>query len=131
MHCTDSCRFLVLFWLKIYILRPEFYFSQFKVYTASSGSLKNPQVVWMVTIAFGQGLCTAVLAMYCRMGLCWHFRCDCPILNQDQLWVSHQKNQGSIFLICSKKSKNELVRPKTVFLAILAKKWSFFDNSDI
>ena len=40
--------------------------------------------------------------------------------NQDQFWVSHQKIQGSFFNLFEK-SKNELVRPKMVFLAILAK----------
>ena len=40
--------------------------------------------------------------------------------NQEQLWISRQKNQGSFFNFFGQ-SKNELVRPKTVFLAVLAK----------
>ena len=57
------------------------------------------------------------------------------------LWLSYFKTKTSFGLLVKKirgrvfyffeKSKNELVRPKTVFLAILAKIRSFFDNSDI
>ena len=47
----------------------------------------------------------------------------------DQFWFSHQKNQGSFFF--SEKSKNELVRTKMMFLAVLAKIRWFFDNSDV
>ena len=38
---------------------------------------------------------------------------------------------GHVFWIFFEKPKNELVRPKMVFLAILAKIRSFFDNSDV
>ena len=48
--------------------------------------------------------------------------------NQDQFWISHQKIRGHIF---SEKSKNELVQPKLMFLAILAKIRSFSINSDM
>ena len=42
------------------------------------------------------------------------------IQNQDQFWISHQKIRDHFFNFFEK-SKNELVRPKTMFLAILAK----------
>ena len=55
------------------------------------------------------------------------------------LWMSDFKTKTSfgflikksvaIFLKISEKSKNELVRPKTMFLAILAKFLSFSNNS--
>ena len=40
--------------------------------------------------------------------------------NKDQFWISRQKS-GVVFLIFFEKPKNELVRPKMVFLVILAK----------
>ena len=49
--------------------------------------------------------------------------------NQDQFWISRQTNRGVFYLFI--KSKNELVRPKMMFLAILANIWSFSDNSDM
>ena len=39
------------------------------------------------------------------------------IQNQDQFWISHQKIRGCFF----EKLKNELMRPKMMFLAILVK----------
>ena len=41
------------------------------------------------------------------------------VQKQDQFWISHQKS-GVIFNLFER-SKNELVRIKTMFLAILAK----------
>ena len=41
------------------------------------------------------------------------------------------KKSGCLFFTFFVKSKNELVRPKTMFLAILAKIWSFSNNSDM
>ena len=52
------------------------------------------------------------------------------IQNQDQFWISHPKTQGSFFYFIEK-SKNELVRTKTMFLAILAKIRLFSNNSDM
>ena len=52
------------------------------------------------------------------------------IQNQDQFWISHQKIRGR-FLIFSKSKKKELVRKKTMFLAISAKIRSFSGNSDM
>ena len=52
------------------------------------------------------------------------------IQNQYQFWVSHQKNRGRFFNLFEK-SKNELVRQKTMFLTILAKNRSFFNNSNM
>ena len=49
--------------------------------------------------------------------------------NQDQFWISRQKIRGCFLFF--RKVKNELVRPKMVFLVILAKIRSFFDNSDM
>ena len=40
---------------------------------------------------------------------------------QDQFWVLQPKIHGACILDFFEKSKNELVRPKMVFLAILAK----------
>ena len=42
-----------------------------------------------------------------------------------------KKNQGSLFFYFFEKSKNELVRPKMMFLVILAKILSFSDNIDM
>ena len=39
--------------------------------------------------------------------------------NQDQFWISPKKIRGRFYFF--KKSKNELVWPKTMFLGILAK----------
>ena len=50
--------------------------------------------------------------------------------NQDQFWISHKKIRGRYYIFFEK-SKNEPVRPKMVFLAILAKFRLIFDNSDI
>ena len=41
--------------------------------------------------------------------------------NQDQFWISRQRNQGLFFFRFSEKSKNELVRPKMMFWQILGK----------
>ena len=60
----------------------------------------------------------------------WHFCCGCLISKPRPVLDFLSKNQGSFFFLF-KKSKNELARPKTVFLAILAKIRSFSDNSNI
>ena len=57
------------------------------------------------------------------------FAVSVRIQNQDQFWISHQKNQ-ELFGLFFEKSKNELVRPKTMFLAVLAKIRSFSNNGD-
>ena len=58
---------------------------------------------------------TAGLAMDCRAGLRWHFRCGCPISKPRPVLDFSPKNQGSFFFNFSEKSKNELVLPKKVF----------------
>ena len=63
---------------------------------------------------------TAGLAMDCRVGLRWYFRYDCPISKPRPVLGFSSKNQGPFFFFF-KKSKNELVRPKTMVLGILAK----------
>ena len=72
---------------------------------------------------------TAGLAMDWRVGLRWHFCCSCPNSKPRPVFDFSSKNQGSFFNFF-KKWKNELVRPKMMFLAILARIWSFSDNSD-
>ena len=54
---------------------------------------------------------TTGLAMDCRVGLLTH---------SDKFLISHKKKSG-VFFYLSEKSKNEVVRPKMMFLAILAK----------
>ena len=74
---------------------------------------------------------TAGLAMDCRVGLRWYFPCGCPISQPiPVLDFSSKKIRGRFFNFFLK-SKNELVRPKTMFLAILAKIRSFPNSSDI
>ena len=52
--------------------------------------------------------------------------------NQDDFWISHQKNQGSFFSIFFSKSwKMSSYGKKTMFLAILAKIRSFSNNCDM
>ena len=62
----------------------------------------------------------AELAKDCRVGLRWHVCCGCPISKLRPVLGFSSKNHGSFFKFFEK-SKNELVRPKIVFLAILAK----------
>ena len=64
---------------------------------------------------------TAELAMDCRVDLRWYFRCGCPIQKSRPFLGFPTKNQGSFFNSFVKSRKHELVRPKIVFLAILAK----------
>ena len=72
---------------------------------------------------------TAGLTMDCRVGLRWHLHCGCPISKpRSVLGFSSKKSRVVYFF---EKSKNEIVRPKMVFLVILAKIRSFSDNSDI
>ena len=72
---------------------------------------------------------TAGLVMDCRVGLRWYFRCGCPISKPGPVLGFSSKKSGVIFIFFEK-LKNELVRPKKVFLAILAKIRSFSDNHD-
>ena len=59
----------------------------------------------------------------------WHFCCGCPISKPRQVLDFSSKKSGvDFFFNFFEKSKNELVRPKTAFLAILAKNWSFSDK---
>ena len=70
---------------------------------------------------------TAGLAMDCRVGLRWHFRCGCPISKPRPVLDFSSKNRGSFFNFCEK-SKNELEGPKIMSF------WQFrwkFDGSPI
>ena len=67
--------------------------------------------------------------MDCRLGLHWHFRCGCPISKPRPVLDFSSKKSGVVFYLFEK-SKNELARPKMVFLAILAKIRLFSNNSD-
>ena len=64
---------------------------------------------------------TAGLTGGCRVSLCWQFCCGCPISKPRPVLDFLSKNQGSFFFYFLEKSKSELVRPKTMFLAIVAK----------
>ena len=68
---------------------------------------------------------TAGLAMDYRVGLRWHFHCGCPISKPRPFLDFSSKKSGVIFF--SKSRKNKLIRPKTMFLVILAKIRSFSD----
>ena len=76
-----------------------------------------------------ENLYTAGLTNDCRVNLGWYFAVAVRFQNQDQFWISDQKLQGLIFLFLEQ-SKNELLWPKMMFLATLAKKWWFSNHSD-
>ena len=67
---------------------------------------------------------TAGLTMDCRVGLRWYFCCGCPNSKTRLVLNFSSKKSGVVFSYFFEKSKNELVQPKTMFLAILAKNWS-------
>ena len=70
---------------------------------------------------------TAGLAMDCRVGLRWHFRCGCPISKPRPVLDFSSKNRGSFFLIFSKSRKMSSCGQKWCF-------WRFqqkFDGSPI
>ena len=82
-------------------------------------------------IATTEGLrSSSTLAMVFRVGLRWHFCCGCPILKSRPALDFSSKKSGVVFF-SPEKLKNELVRPKTMFLVILAKIRSFSNNSDM
>ena len=69
---------------------------------------------------------TAGLAMDCRVGLHWHFRCGCLILKPRPVLDFSPKK--SCFLIYSKSQKWARTAENDVF-KILAKNWWFSNNS--
>ena len=74
---------------------------------------------------------TSGLTMDCRVSLRWHFCCGCPISKPRPVLGFSSNKSGVVFCYFFEKSKNELVRPKMMFLAILAKIWWSPDNSDM
>ena len=93
----------------------------------SAASMNSPYVT--ITAFFSKWVVksnTAGLAMDCRVGLRWHFCSGFPISNPRSVLDFLSKNQGSFFYFFEKLN-NELVQPKIVLLAILAK----FDGSPV
>ena len=66
-----------------------------------------------------------------RVGYAEIFALAVRFQNQDQFWVSRQKNQVSFLFLFFRNVEKWDRTAKTVFLAILAKIQSFSDNSDI
>ena len=57
--------------------------------------------IWILTLGLHpptQPVATAGLAMDCRVGLRWYFRCGCPNSKQRSVLDSSSKNQGSFFV---------------------------------
>ena len=73
-------------------------------------------------VAAGRDSCvTAGLAMDCRVSLRWHLCCGCSNSKPRPVLDFSSKKSGVIFFNFFEKSKNVLLRPKTMFSAIFAK----------
>ena len=77
-------------------------------------------MVWLLTAVFERLVLQLDQLRIAECAYVGIFSVAVQYQNQDQFWISRQKYQESFFNFFEK-SKNELARPKTMFLVILTK----------
>ena len=103
--------------------------SSFSYYTYYVG--KSRSCFWFKGLFQKLFVCTtARLAMDCRVGIHWHFRCGCPNSKPRPVLDFSSKKSGFVFFFSESQKKSSYGQNRC-FLAISAKVRLFSNNSDM